>query len=151
MHFKQIFHIKKSSLLRISHLVKLLYDSSLLSIRPMLIIREKQMEVLHDYMRKQFEDIVKAMRLVAVDRETQLEFTGKILPSRPRLPIVKKPELTREQIAHMATGGYFNSDLVEQVRLPERPGSYDVHAELGERDTEDFLTSNIVNIVIAEE
>jgi len=91
------------------------------------------------------------MRLVAVDKDTELEFSGRVMRPRPTIPNVKRPHVSDEQIQNMATGGYFNPNLAERVPLPERPGEYDVFVELGERDSEDFMKSNVVNIIISEE
>jgi len=98
-----------------------------------------------------FFDVKKAMRLVAVDTETGKEFTGKAIKVSTAYPDQKKPKLSPEQIKGKATGGYFNSNLAERVPIPSKEGKYDVHAELGERDSENFITSNIVTVEIIEE
>lgn len=101
------------------------------------------------YQRK-YHDVVEAMRLVAVEKETGWEFSGSVMRPRPTIPNTKRPHVSDEQIRNMATGGYFNPNLAERVALPAVPGEYDVFVELGERDSEDFIKSNVVHITISE-
>ena len=96
-------------------------------------------------------NVIEAMRLVAVDKETNWEFFGRVAEPIPGAPKQKYPALSREEVANMVSGGYFNPNLAERVPLPEKSGKYDVHVELGERDSDDFIQSNVVTIEIIEE
>ena len=97
--------------------------------------------------------VEEAMRLVAVSKETGKEYSGRLIAPEPvpTIPDAPLPSLSPEQLADMATGGDFNPNLAEQVPLPAALGSYDVYVELGERDSDDYLKSNVVCIEIIEE
>jgi len=95
-----------------------------------------------------------AMRLVAEEQQTGLVFIG---------PLARPPELSRprgrgEAAAGEASdlppgltvGGYFNSNLAEHVRLAEVTATYDIHIELGDRESEGFVRSNTVTVEVRE-
>jgi hypothetical protein len=88
----------------------------------------------------------KPMRLVAVDRRTGTVYSGDIveLNPSPASPPPPSEPLTAEELEGLAAGGYFNPNLADYVRLPEKPAVYNVHVELRE------FRSNPVIIEIVE-
>jgi hypothetical protein len=103
------------------------------------------------YPPKYTPSLLEAMRLVAVNRETRHVYTGYVIHPRPKVRSPNARSISEQGPAGMAAGGNFNPNLPDHVKIPETSGVYDVHVELGERDSEDFITSNVVTIEIAEE
>lgn len=87
------------------------------------------------------------MRLVAVDKRTGKVYYGYIVKLDPH-PIELFPDtepLTDEEVKGLASGGYFNPNLADYVRLPEESTIYDVHMECK------GFKSNVVTIEIVED
>ena len=93
-----------------------------------------------------------ALLIVAINKKTQKEYSGyMVYPEMEEPPPPDEQPLTEEEIEDLSIGIYFNPNLPVYVPLPEEAGVYDIHVELGERETEDFLKSNVVTIEIIEE
>lgn len=91
----------------------------------------------------------KPKRLFAVDKDTGVIYSGDVVELDPSPQIPPPPEdeepLTPEEVEGLATGGYFNPNLADFVRLSEKPAIYDVYVEFRE------FRSNVVTIEIIEE
>ena len=89
----------------------------------------------------------KPMRLIAVDKHSQKIYTGEVIdedPS-PEVPPPGQEPLDYAQLKGLATGSYFNVNLVSYVKLPVHLTEYEVMVEYGGNQ------SNKVTIKIVEE
>lgn len=89
-----------------------------------------------------------SMRLVAVDRRTGTAYSGDIIelnPSPEEPPPEDEEPLSTEEVKGLASGGYFNPNLADFVRLPEEPAVYNVLVEYR------GFKSNVVTIALVEE
>jgi hypothetical protein len=92
------------------------------------------------------DDVVQAMRLVAVDVATGEEHSGHMVDADPgEPPPIEEPPPTAEELEGLSVGGYFNPNLADFVPLPERAAVYDVFVELGE------FRSNTARIEVVEQ
>lgn len=87
------------------------------------------------------------MKLVAVDRQSGRSYSGAIveLDPSPEEPPPEDDGFTPQELAGVASGGYFNPNLADFVALPAKAAVYAVHVEL--RD----YKSNVVVVEIAEQ
>jgi len=99
---------------------------------------------------EKYVDVLSALRIVAVNKVLDKVFTGYVANPMPSDPVPIRPDLTPEQLANIVSGGYFNPNLTERVPLPQVPAVYEVHVELGEKDSEDFMESNRVIIELVK-
>lgn len=98
-------------------------------------------------------DFCDAFCLVARQHKTGLEFTGALVePAQGALasehPPVPDPSLERKVPPGFAVGGYFNVNAAQFVSLPPFSATYDILVELGDRDSDQFITSNMVTVKI---
>jgi hypothetical protein len=86
------------------------------------------------------------MTLVAINKLTKKVYSGAIVKQdpRPREPTPETEPVDPELLKGLASGGYFNLNLVEYVRIPARPAVYDVVVEYG------GVQSNTVTIEVVE-
>lgn len=73
------------------------------------------------------------MRIIAVDRDSGRTYSGMIEdtdPSPEEPPPEDAPPLDPKMLSGVASGGYFNVNLLEFVHLPAATASYEVHVEL---------------------
>lgn len=84
------------------------------------------------------------MELVAINRLTQEVYSGAVVKEdpRPREPAPETEPVDPELLRGVSSGGYFNLNLVDYVRIPALPGVYDVTVEYG------GMQSNVVTIEI---
>ena len=88
------------------------------------------------------------LRIIAVDTKTRLAYEGPIvdLDPDPEIPMPDRWTPTPKDVEGMASGGYFNPNLADFVKIPIASATYDVHIEFRE------FKSNIVTIeLILEE
>lgn len=80
--------------------------------------------------------------LVAVDKATGVKLSGPIVPLDPSPidPPPLSPPLTAKQLEGHASVGYFNVNLADYIKLPQKSAVYDVLAEFHE------FKSNVVSI-----
>jgi hypothetical protein len=99
---------------------------------------------------EKYARVIAAMEIVATDIMRSAVYTGRVAGLASRIP-KEHHRLTPEQLADMAIGGFFNPNLAERVMLPPKAATYDVHVELGKKDTEEFIQSNSVTVQIVEQ
>ncbi len=88
------------------------------------------------------------MRLFAVDTTTGTGYSGDVIeldPSPEEPPPEDEEPLSPEEVKGLASGGYFNPNLADFVRLPEEPAVYNVHVEYR------GFKSNVVTVALVEE
>ncbi|HEY6642889.1 hypothetical protein [Povalibacter sp.] len=93
------------------------------------------------------QGVSEPMKLVAVDRSSGKSYSGPIVeldssPDEP--PPVEDEPYEPQSLQGLASGGYFNPNLIDFVALPARSAMYTVHVEL--RD----YRSNPVDIELIE-
>jgi hypothetical protein len=86
------------------------------------------------------------MTLIAIDRLTKKVYSGAMVKEdpRPQEPAPETEPVDPELLKGLASGGYFNPNLVEYVRIPAHTAVYDVMVEYG------GMQSNKVTIEIVE-
>ncbi|MFN8660231.1 MAG: hypothetical protein U0105_28095 [Candidatus Obscuribacterales bacterium] len=86
------------------------------------------------------------MTLVAIDKATKKIYSGPMTKqdSRPIEPPPETDPVDPELLKGVASGGYFNPNLVDYVRIPARPAVYEVIVEYG------GVQSNKVTIELVE-
>lgn len=87
------------------------------------------------------------MKLVVSDQRTKKTYAGMIVeedPGHPE-PAPEPPSVDPKDLEGLLSGGYFNVNLADYVRLPAEPGRYDVRVECGPH------RSNTVSVEVARE
>lgn len=86
------------------------------------------------------------LRIIVTDKRNGKVYSGPIveLDPSPSLPDPDPVQLTKEQVAGLASGRYFNPNVADFVDLPIEPNVYEVMIELR------GLHSNIVVIELVE-
>jgi len=86
------------------------------------------------------------MRLFAVDKRTGKVYSGDVkeLDPSPEAPPPESEPLSPEELKGLASGGYFNPNLADFVRLPEISAVYDVHVEFRK------FPSNVATVEMVE-
>jgi hypothetical protein len=71
------------------------------------------------------------MRFVVKHKDSDSIYRGAMIEedASPDVPSPNEKALSPEQMKRMASGSYFNPDLLRYVKMPTAPGSYDVYAE----------------------
>jgi len=93
------------------------------------------------------DNTIEAMELVAVNDETEAEYTGRMMDPDPQVPPPADglPPPDKAENVGVSVSGYFNPNLADYVALPEEPATYTVYVRLGEK-----ITSNEVKIELVE-
>ncbi len=68
----------------------------------------------------------KTATLIAIDTKTHVPYSAKMVHDHPEIPNPNPPQFTPEMLTGIFETGYFNINMLDFLKLPEQPATYNV-------------------------